>query len=34
MVYTGAPQNTIRKAVKDLNIEGAEGIDVSKWVII
>ena len=24
MVYTGAPQNTIRKAIKDLNIEGAE----------
>lgn len=26
MVYTGAPQNTIRKAVKDLNIEGAEAL--------
>lgn len=24
MVYTGAPQNTIRKAIKDLNIQGAE----------
>lgn len=23
MVYTGAPQNTIRKSIKDLNIEGA-----------
>lgn len=26
MVYTGAPQNTIRKAIKDLNIEGAEAL--------
>lgn len=24
MVYTGAPQNTIRKSIKDLNIAGAE----------
>ncbi len=24
MVYTGAPQNTIRKSIKDLNIQGAE----------
>ena len=24
MVYTGAPQNTIRKSIKDLNISGAE----------
>ncbi|PKK87701.1 MAG: deoxyribonuclease IV [Tenericutes bacterium HGW-Tenericutes-8] len=26
MVYTGAPQNTIRKSIKDLNIEGAEAL--------